>query len=209
MAERMSNPIVRQGGRVVALLLVALTGAACTPMDDVMVSIFGRSMRDQPSLGTYERPLMPPEGSVPFAAGNFPVAPGVVNLGQPEGSEIPVAVTPIQITQALANPDDFPHVTGLENPVAASAASLARGQEVFERACSPCHGNGGAGDGLVATVAPVYGYSLLDEQPRGLSDGYIYSIIRVGRGAMPAYGHQLTHFDRWHVVNYMRQLQGQ
>ena len=26
---------------------------------------------------------------------------------------------------------------------------------------------------------------------------------------MPPYGHQIGHYDRWHVVNYVRQLQGQ
>ena len=40
------------------------------------------------------------------------------------------------------------------------------------------------------------------------SDGYIYGMITVGRGIMPPYGHQIAHFDRWHVVNYIRQLQG-
>jgi len=25
---------------------------------------------------------------------------------------------------------------------------------------------------------------------------------------MPPYGHQISHYDRWHVVNYVRQLQG-
>jgi prenyltransferase beta subunit len=32
-------------------------------------------------------------------------------------------------------------------------------------------------------------------------------MIRVGRGLMPSYGARITHFDRWHVVNYVRQLQ--
>jgi mono/diheme cytochrome c family protein len=41
-----------------------------------------------------------------------------------------------------------------------------------------------------------------------LTDGYIYTLIRVGRGIMPAYAHQIAHYDRWHVVNYVRQLQG-
>jgi len=31
--------------------------------------------------------------------------------------------------------------------------------------------------------------------------------VRVGRGLMPAYGHQVSHFDRWHIVNYIRLLQ--
>ena len=25
---------------------------------------------------------------------------------------------------------------------------------------------------------------------------------------MPPYGHQIGHYDRWNVVNYIRQLQG-
>lgn len=25
---------------------------------------------------------------------------------------------------------------------------------------------------------------------------------------MPAYGHQIGHYDRWHIVNYVRRLQG-
>jgi mono/diheme cytochrome c family protein len=208
MAERPTRRTRRSGARVGAVLLV-LSGTACTPMDNLMVSVFGRSMRDQSSIGTYQNPILPPEGAVPFAGGNFPAAPGVVNLGQPEGTEVPVSVTPLQLLQALGNPEGFPEITGLQNPVPASPASLARGEQLFNRACVPCHGTGGAGDGLVGTVAPAYGYSLLQDQARGLSDGYLYSIIRVGRGAMPQYGHQISHFDRWHVVNYVRQLLGQ
>jgi hypothetical protein len=40
------------------------------------------------------------------------------------------------------------------------------------------------------------------------SDGNIFGMITVGRGIMPAYGHQVAYWDRWHVVNYIRQLQG-
>jgi mono/diheme cytochrome c family protein len=41
------------------------------------------------------------------------------------------------------------------------------------------------------------------------SDGYIYGVIVVGRGLMPAYGEKVTHADRWAVVTYLRQLQAQ
>jgi len=33
--------------------------------------------------------------------------------------------------------------------------------------------------------------------------------MRVGRGLMPPYGHQISHFDRWNIVNYIRLLQRQ
>jgi mono/diheme cytochrome c family protein len=191
-----------------APVFLALVGAGCTPFDNAIVAIFGRSMRDQPSLGSYESPLLPPEGSVPFAAGNFPAGPGMVNVGQAVGSPVPPPVTQADVAQALGNPEGFPQVTAIPNPVAVSEASLARGEQMFNRACSPCHGTAGVGDGPITEVVSFLGVSLLTERAMGLSDGYIYSIIRVGRASMPPYGHQVSHFDRWHIVNYVRQLQG-
>jgi mono/diheme cytochrome c family protein len=208
MAERGVPTVGRCGVRGAVLVLLAI-GAGCTPLDDALVAIFGRSMRDQSSLGSYENPLLPPEGVVPFASGNFPLGPGMVNLGQPEGTPVPEPVTAIEVSSAARLPEDYPQITGLVNPVPVSEASLARGEQMFNRACSPCHGISAAGDGPITRVVPFLGISLLTEQARGLSDGYIYSIIRVGRASMPQYGHQVSHFDRWHIVNYVRQLQGQ
>jgi hypothetical protein len=41
---------------------------------------------------------------------------------------------------------------------------------------------------------------------KGRSDGYIYGIIRNGRGVMPSYN-RIEEADRWDVVNYVRTLQ--
>lgn len=188
-------------GRRLAALSLVLAGVGCTPMDDVLAGIFGRSMRVQSSFSAYEDPLSPPEGSVPFAAGNFPAAPGMVNVGQPEVAEIPAPATQAQLFQQM------PEVTGIPNPVPATDASLARGEVVFNRACSPCHGTAADGAGPV-TRSGIPPFSLLVPSAVALTDGYIYTLIRVGRGIMPAYGHQIAHYDRWHVVNYVRQLQG-
>lgn len=194
--------------RGLAVCLVILAGAGCTPLDDVMAGIFGRSMRDQPDIDPYEQPMPPPENSVPFAAGNFPAGPGSVNVGQPEGTLVPAPVTPFEVAVARDDPEAQPRVTGLENPVPADEASLARGQEVYDRACTPCHGATGDGNGPVAQVATAFRVSLLEAAALELGESYIYSLIRVGRGGMPPYGHQISHYDRWHVVNYVLQLQG-
>jgi mono/diheme cytochrome c family protein len=138
---------------------------------------------------------------VPFAAGNFPATPGAVNVGQPEVAEVPEPATQTELFQQL------PEITEIPNPVAPTAASLARGEVVFNRACSPCHGAAGDGTGLV-TRSGIPSFSLLTPQAAAYTDGYLYTLIRVGRGIMPPYGHQITHYDRWHVVNYVRQLQG-
>lgn len=203
MAERRMRYSIRA-----AALIAVLLGAGCTPLDNVMASIFGRSMRNQSSFGSYEAPLAPPVGSVAFSSGNYPAGPGEVNLGQTESAEAYAPVTQIELALAVPNPQDFPHITALENPVEPTEASLARGKVVYDRACVPCHGSTGEGDGLVTRTAPGLSRSLLTPTAMAFTDGYIYSIIRVGRGAMPQYGHQITHFDRWNVVNYLRQLQG-
>jgi hypothetical protein len=52
-------------------------------------------------------------------------------------------------------------------------------------------------------------FNLATGASRGQTDGFIYGMVRVGRGIMPPYGDRIAHFDRWHIVNYVRQLQAQ
>lgn len=199
MAERRKRG---RGARWAAAIVALVSASAgCTPMDDVLQALFGRSMRRQSAFETYEHPLAPPEGSVPFAAGNFPPGPGAVNIGEAAVAEIPPPATQEELFQQL------PAVTGIANPVPATAASLARGEVMFNRACSPCHGTGGDGAGPV-TRSGIPPFSLLTPVAASYTDGYLYTLIRIGRGIMPAYGYQIGHFDRWHIVNYLRELQG-
>ncbi len=194
--------MLRKARLSVVLALLAAT-TACTPLDNVMASIFGRHMRDSRSFDPYENTLAPPPNSVPFAAGNITPGPGQLNTGQPvRGFNAP------PFTQA----DLFqPVVQALPNPVAPDEASVARGEVLFNRFCAVCHG--AAGIGAQANIIEKYpllvAYNLSGPVVAGYSDGYIYGIMRVGRGLMPPYGHQISHFDRWNIVNYVRVLQRQ
>ena len=193
---------IRAGIRLGALGAL-LFGTACTPLDDAMVAIFGRSMRDQSSFDPYENPLPAPEGSVPFAAGNLVARPGEVNLGQPEGLEdVPPPFTQLDLI------NEAEVVVKLENPVPATERSIARGEELFLRFCAPCHGPNAMGVTGYIVPAGYPPYPLITDRVRGFTDGYVYGMIRMGRGLMPAYGHRISHFDRWDVVNYLRVLQG-
>ena len=185
----------------VGLLLVGLS--ACTPVDNVLANIFGRHMRISRSFDPYENPIAPPENSVPFASGNNTSAPFRLNTGQPE-----MGLMPAVFSQA----DLFtPRVQDLPNPVPADQESLERGEVLFNRICSTCHGEEGVG--AQAKIIEKYGllsaYNLSGPVVAGYTDGYIYGIIRVGRGLMPPWGHQVSHFDRWNIVNYVRVLQAQ
>jgi mono/diheme cytochrome c family protein len=95
----------------------------------------------------------------------------------------------------------------LANPTVDMAAqTLARGDTLYTTYCSLCHGPAGNLGGTIG--ARVGAPSLMTASARGRSDGYIYSIIRYGRGVMTRYGDKLSRSeDRWAVVNYVRKLQ--
>jgi mono/diheme cytochrome c family protein len=93
----------------------------------------------------------------------------------------------------------------LTNPTVPET-TLVRGDTLYQTFCAVCHGPAGAANG---PVGPRIGaLSLLTEKARALSDGYLYSIVRFGRGLMPRYGDKVyRHEDRWAIANYVRKLQ--
>jgi hypothetical protein len=51
------------------------------------------------------------------------------------------------------------------------------------------------------------GINLTTDMTKARTDGYIFGMIRNGRGLMPPYN-RIEEMDRWDVVNYLRALQG-
>jgi len=117
-----------------------------------------------------------------------------------------VPITGVERELHVDNEADLPAINRVRNPVARTAESLDRGKEVFGIYCYPCHGPTGQGDGPVAEkfIQPP---SLTAEKAKGYTDGYMYELLRFGRGIMPMYGDKVRGADRWHVVNYIRSLQ--
>lgn len=197
---------MRRTTRWAVAALAILSVGACKPLDDAMVAVFGRSMRDQRSFDPYENPVQPAEGAIPFSTGNQADSIGDINLGDPIPLEYP------RLTQA----DMVPIGTGsallqsLENPFeAGDTVALVRGEEIYMRVCWTCHGETGVG-----ATAPIAGkhptlaaYNLSGPQVAGYSDAYIYGMISVGRGLMPPWAHQIRPIDRWATVTYVRELQ--
>lgn len=188
--------------------LAVMTLAGCKPLDDGMVLIFGRSMRDQRSFDPYEHPMPAPENSVAFAAGNLPAAMGDVNVGQPEGVDIP-PFSQLDLGEPGIGSDVIRGMVNPTDPI--DPASLARGEELYLRFCVVCHGPDGVGANAYIAEKHLLlpAYDLSGEVVSAYSDQYLYAMMRVGRGLMPEYGSRITHFDRWNVVNYVRQLQAQ
>jgi mono/diheme cytochrome c family protein len=82
------------------------------------------------------------------------------------------------------------------------------GDTLYQNFCTVCHGPTGNADGPVS--GQIGAPSLLTARARAYSDGYLYSIIRYGRGVMPRYGDKIyAPVERWAVVNHVRKLQAQ
>jgi len=184
----------RRVARVLVFALGASAISACSWFTD---------FKDQPDIDPWQSPADTigargnPQGSVPVSGA---IAPSYV-ASYTNGGKV--------LDDTLA---------ALRNPVPADARSLDNGRKYFQINCAVCHGMAGGaapsapgagalGDGPVA--GPKYGFyppSLRTDRVRNFSDGYIWGIIRNGRGLMPSYD-RIEEMDRWDVVNYVRALQ--
>ena len=175
--------------RLAPLVLLDLT-AGCTTLDRAVGKVpWFTTMRDQAAVRPFEGPgrngapyFLPPQGSVPITGRE-----DSLDLTSPAGLKI---------------------IDAKRNPFAATDSSLARGHAIYDEYCVVCHGPSGLGDG---TVSGKMGFvpNLTMDLTKQRSDGYLYAILRHGRGIMPRYGDKIRDpRDRWNVVNYVRRLQG-
>ena len=98
-------------------------------------------------------------------------------------------------------------MASIPNSVPADVRSLHNGRMYYQINCAVCHGDAGKGDGPILKAKAIFPPPLVGASAEGKTDGYIWAIIRNGRGAMPSYN-RIEEMDRWDVVNYVRGLQG-
>lgn len=89
-------------------------------------------------------------------------------------------------------------------------AMLHRGQDRFKAYCTPCHGQLGNGEGMIAHRGfelrrPVGNYHT--ERLRNMPLGHFYDVITNGYGAMYSYASRVEPQDRWAIAAYIRALQ--
>ena len=169
-------------GRNIALLLALLALAGC--WEQVSPEWFA-SMKEQPAVQALEgvEPLMPPDGTIPL------------------GGLEPRIDAPA--------PSFTPQAMALQNPIAATEASLERGAYVYGIHCRVCHGDDGMSSQSELPVARRLSESGMPPPPLvavpAYTDGFLFTKIRYGKPGMPGYP-QIAPEDRWHVVNYLRTL---
>lgn len=162
----------------VALAMVALAGVACR-----------QDMHDQPKYTALEASTffenaqasrLPPPGTV--ARGHLRddthLYEGIVDGG-------PAAEFPFPVDEAV----------------------MARGQDMFNAFCSPCHGQTGAGNGMVVQRGFTAPPPLDADWLMGMPPGYFFAVITNGIGVMPDHASQIAPDDRWAIVAYVKALQ--
>ena len=110
-------------------------------------------------------------------------------------------------TSGLEARVDILDAIDLENPVPATADSIARGDRLYQIYCPMCHGSDARGKVAMAGKIRVPPGNLLGNTTKEQSDGYLYVTIREGTDGMPGEGDSLLPQERWDIVNYLRSLQ--
>jgi S-disulfanyl-L-cysteine oxidoreductase SoxD len=169
-------------GRSAFLLTVAVagviaTGTACAlPWD--------KDMRDQPSVKPQEAQVKTNRTSVPSDGGD--------RYGPP-------ADTSELVRMRL-------EAGKLRNPQPKSTKSLNRGKALYDVHCAVCHGVAGRGDGPVGKKYTPDPMDLTLEYVQLQPDGQLYYTISHGSIAMPFYRDSIAQHERWHVINYIKQV---
>jgi len=152
----------------------------------VLALPWDKDMRNQPSV-------KPQESQVPSVPDSVPV----------NGKEVigPPADMGELVFARLAAGE-------IENPTTSSPESLKRGEVMYETHCLTCHGEQGRGDGVVGLKYLVAPMDLTMDYVQLQPDGQVYYTISHGSIAMPFYRDSMDEVDRWHVVNYVKEVLG-
>lgn len=113
-------------------------------------------------------------------------------------------------------PEAYDSASAIKNPLLASVAGLDstkrdaamkktedKGKKIYETYCLVCHGEAGAGDGILVKneKIPTPGaYSTKVD----LTDGKMFHSITYGKNLMGSYASQITPEERWQVIYYIR-----
>jgi mono/diheme cytochrome c family protein len=128
-----------------------------------------------------------------------------------QAQESPALATPkgtIPFGGKLSYTTDRASAQKLVNPAEPTKASLERGKYKYDTYCATCHGASGKGDGPVGKkFVPPTDLTGAYVQDKTGGDIY-YTITKGGMFIMPPYDDSMDQIDRWHIVNYIKNVFG-
>jgi len=91
-------------------------------------------------------------------------------------------------------------------PLEVSHALMAEGKAKYDIFCTVCHGAAGDGNGVTKPYG-VLAASYHDDRLRSVEDGYIFDVIKNGKGLMLPLNDRISPEEGWAIVLYVRALQ--
>ncbi len=140
---------------------------------------------------------VPYDANGPISAGGVPVnrqpVAGTVSRGGVVAYDIPNTNEGYEKAKAE-----------LKNPLEVTEKNLEKGKELYTIYCAVCHGETGKGDGVLPQRDKFNG--IPNYKDRDINGGSIYHVIMYGKNLMGSHAAQLTHKERWQVVQYVEKL---
>ena len=132
-------------------------------------------------------------------AGNRPLVPGTIPRGYAR-----------QDDAYYVGAENGKWLDGMPAGIKVNLALLQRGRERYNIYCTPCHGQLGDGQGMIAhrgftLKRPVGNYHT--DRLMKMPAGHFYDVITNGYGAMFSYASRIEPQERWAIVAYIRALQ--
>ena len=179
--------MAKSSSRLALLAITTIALGGCTELDNSIAKVpYLAMMREAPFFDPYEAPLPAPPGSIPYEG--------------PAGAHMPATAAHNDSISAFAATAAGQNPLKHDDP-----AVLAFGQTMYERNCAVCHGADGKGQGSI--IGPgKFPMAPPDITTGARSEGFIYGIIRTGRGMMPSYGARVNHTERWAIASYITSL---
>ena len=115
---------------------------------------------------------------------------------------------------ALKNtPEDYIKSAAVKNPLVADSVNMIEAERLYLIYCGICHGskldgNGplfNGGDGPF-TAAPK---NFMDVDMKAMTEGTMFHSVTYGKGQMGSYASQLNTKQRWMVIAYIKEKQGE
>ncbi len=95
----------------------------------------------------------------------------------------------------------------LKNPLANNEKNLENGKKMYGIYCAVCHGAKGDGNGILPKREKFLG--IPNYKDRDITEGSIYHVLMYGKNMMGSHSSQLTHTERWQVVQYVEKLRNE
>jgi mono/diheme cytochrome c family protein len=169
-----------------------------------MVSCFDTSQRNY----QYMPNMYVPVGYETY--GEYEVFPGQQEALIPAEGSIPRGWQPYEYENS--NDGLLLAKAELKNPLSVTEENLAAGKQLYGIYCAVCHGDKGAGQGILVKNEKILGIPSYADPGRVITEGGVYHVQMYGLNSMGSYASQTNELERWqitqHVMNLKAALEG-